>query len=113
MVNYIKSSSYKNHKLIILSSLIIPFLGAVGYSIFSNRTVKYFVICGIISVLTNISISIFYGINNKEKLGEVPDSNIVIIFYITTLIIPYSIFYILFAILLTGFHFLFYLIISG
>jgi hypothetical protein len=93
-------SNKKQGMSIFLVILIFPFFAAVGYTLFPN--LKNLIFFGCISAAINLSISFYYVLNNKDKLGEWARNRFIMLLYILSLIIPFTIFYLFFVILIVG-----------
>ena len=95
----------KKNKFFLLASLCIPLLCAVLYRIFP-ATLKNYIFFGAVSVTINMFLYFYLAFKNRLKIGdEFYDNTFILIGGGLTLIIPYSIFYILFSVILSGFRF--------
>ncbi len=94
----------KKQNIIFLCILLFSsFLFALSYKLFFS-TLKVFILLGSLSVLTNLIVCFYYCLEYRNNLAEEYKKNINLIVSILTLIIPFSIFYILFALLIFGFN---------
>ena len=87
--------------LAILAS--VSFLGAASFRI--SISAKTFFFIGLITVLTNIVISFYYVFRHRDQFGKWGYHNLLLVGAVLTLVIPYSIFYVLFVFALFGFQF--------
>ena len=93
----------RKHGLLILSiPLVLSFVGAIGFKIID--TFQALVIMGLSVVLINISLSFVYAYLNQEKLGGWTANHFTLTVSILTLSIPYTIFYLFFVFVLSGFR---------
>lgn len=93
----------KKHGLLILSvPLIISFVGAIGYKIID--TFQAVVLIGLSVVLINIGLSFVYALLNRDRIGDWAANHFTLTVSILTLSIPYTIFYLCFVFVLSGFR---------
>jgi hypothetical protein len=94
------SASRRHGLMIICIPLTISFIGALIFKVYG--TSKEFIIVGGITVVINIVLSFLYAFLNRDKLGYVGKHDMILIAYILTLLIPYSLYYLFFIFLLSG-----------
>jgi len=93
-------SKRKHGMSILLAIFTFSFLPAIGYILFPD--LKNLILFGCISIVTNIAVSFYYFLNNREKFGERSNNNLLMISCSLTLILPFGTFYLIFVILLIG-----------
>ena len=92
----------KKQNLLFLSLPFISiFLFALCYKLFFS-TLKFFILFGLLSVLTNMIIFFFYYFKNRRKLAEENIDNLSFIVKILTLIVPFLMLYIVTTVLMSG-----------
>ncbi len=89
--------------MVLLVPIVISFIFAGLYVLLTSVKLKVFMLMGIMCVCTNIMLSFIYGYINKKDLKEVTDNQFVFVVSVLTFIIPYSIYYVAFVLLLRGF----------
>lgn len=94
---------------VIVIPLVVSFVCAIGYRTISNLSFNVYFLWGLTSVLVNTTISFLYAFVNKERRTEVIKSYYgsypITIVVLLTLIIPYSTYFILVSIVVSGFKF--------
>ncbi len=88
--------------LLISIPIIVALLGAMVYKFYPSFEV--FIFSGLITVLFNICLSFIYVFLNRDKFEDWANNHLILIISILTLLIPFSIFYLLFIFLLNGFR---------
>lgn len=93
----------KKHGLLILSiPLLISFFGAIGYKIIN--TFQALALIGLSVVLINIGLSFVYSLFNRDRIGDWATNHFTLAVSILTLSIPYTVFYLCFVFVLSGFR---------
>ncbi len=88
--------------IILLVPLIISLIGAGIYR--SYGTSRAFLAAGVVTVGINILLSFIYVFIYRGRMGFVDKNNFILIIYILTLVIPYSLFYLFSIHVLNGFQ---------
>ena len=95
----------KQNKVILLVFLGVSLLCAIIYKTFSP-TLKNFIMFGLISVVINIGIYFYAAFKSNNQSGDESNDNpLIIVVGGLTLAIPYSVFYIIISVVLSGFGF--------
>lgn len=83
---------------------LVSFLSALMHKLVSSYTLRSFSLFGMVSVIINIVISLYYIFNSKyrDMYYRRFKSHTVTVVYILTLVVPFTIIYVFMSILLSG-----------